>query len=256
MQEVGQAVWTGAEMAAEFFVRTAASLVLIGALCGCTAGGPGPTGSTAGQAQQTAALPPPEVLSAAPNAVQAEYRIGPLDVLDVSVFQVPDLSQTVKVSASGEIGMPLIGAVQAAGKTVAELEKEIKTKLEAKYLQSAQVSVFVKEANSQQVTVDGAVMKPGMVPLSGQTTLLQTVALAGGLARGANARGIVVFRTVHQKKMVAKFDLRAIRAGTAEDPVLYGGDIVVVDTSAISTALGGMRDALPAFGLFTAVSAL
>ena len=256
MREVGGATHTGAEMAVQFVLRTVASLFLVGVLCGCTASDPGPTGSTSGQAQRTAALPPPEVLTAAPNAAQAEYRIGPTDVLDISVFQVPDLTTTVKVSASGEIGLPLIGAVQAAGKSVAELEKEIKTKLEAKYLQSAQVSVFVKEANSQQVTVDGAVMKPGLVPLNGQTTLLQTVALAGGLARGANARGILVFRTVQQKRMAAKFDLTAIRAGRAEDPVLYGGDIVVVDSSAISTALGGLRDALPAFGLFTAVSSL
>ena len=143
-----------------------------------------------------------------------------------------------------------------AARTVSELETEIKTKLEAKYLQSAQVSVFVKEANSQQVTVDGAVVNPGMVALNGQTSLLQSIAMSGGLAKGANARGIVVFRTVDQKKMAAKFDLKAIRSGQAPDPLLYGGDIVVVDTSALSSALGGLRDALPAFGLFTAVSAL
>src|SRR6185312_11872985 len=115
-----------------------------------------------------------------------EARIGPLDLLEVSVFRVPELSKTVKVTASGEIEMPLIGTVHAGGKTVAELETEIKTKLEAKYLQSAQVSVFVKEANSQQVTVDGAVTKPGLVVLNGQTTLLQTIAMSGGLAKGAD----------------------------------------------------------------------
>ena len=128
------------------------------------------------------------------------------------MFQVPDLSKTVKVSASGEIAMPLIGTVQAGGKTVvAARETEIKTKLEAKYLQSAQVSVFVKEAISQQVTVDGAVKNPGMVTLDGPTTLLQTIAF-GRARQGANPRGIVVFRTVDQKRMAAKFDLAAIRS--------------------------------------------
>ncbi len=147
--------------------------------------------------------------------------------------------------------MPLIGEVQAAGKTVAELETEIKTKLEAKYLQSAQVSVFVQEANSQQVTVDGAVNSPGMVTLNGPTTLLQTIALSGGLAKGANSRGIVVFRSVDQKRMAAKFDLAAIRGGKSPDPVLYGGDIVVVDSSAFGSAFAGIRESLPAFAVFT-----
>ncbi len=145
--------------------------------------------------------------------------------------------------------MPLIGAVQAGARPSPSSKRKSRSKLEAKYLQSAQVSVFVKEANSQQVTVDGAVEKPGMVTLKGQTTLLQTIAMSGGLARGADPRGIVVFRTVGQKKMAAKFDLKAIRAGNAEDPVLYGGDIVVVDTSAFGTRLAGSRDALPVFGL-------
>ena len=102
----------------------------------------------------------------------------------------------------------------------------------------------------------GRWQKPGKVTLDGQTTLLQTIALSGGLARGANPRGIVVFRTIDQKKMAAKFDLTAIRAGTAEDPVLYGGDIVVVDKSAFGSALAGIRDALPVFGVFSAVSSL
>ncbi len=80
--------------------------------------------------------------------------------------------------------MPLIGTVQAGGKTVAELEAEIAAKLEAKYLQSAQVSVFVeKRQTARQVTVDGAIATPNMVSLNGQTTLLQTIAMSGGLGK-------------------------------------------------------------------------
>ena len=231
------------------FSEIAALALLLGALAGCTSSGS--SGPTTGSIQQTAALPAPQVLAASPNAAEVEYRIGPLDLLDISVFQVPDLSETVKVAANGEISMPLIGAVQAGGKTVVELESEIKRKLEAKYLQSAQVTVFVKEATSQQVTVDGAVNTPGMVTLNGPTTLLQTIALSGGLAKNANSRGIVVFRTVDQNRLAAKFDLAAIRSGRTADPVLYGGDIVVVDKSAIGTALGGIRDTIPAFAVFT-----
>jgi polysaccharide export outer membrane protein len=176
--------------------------------------------------------------------------------LEIAVFRVPELSKTVKVTASGQIEMPLIGTVQAGGKTIPELQNEIATKLEAKYLQTAEVSVFVTEANSQKVTVDGAVQTPGMVTITGQTTLLQTIAMSGGLAQNADPTGIIVFRTVNQQRSAAKFDLKAIRAGRADDPVLFGGDVVVVDTSAFGSAWAGVRNALPAVGVFTAMGAL
>ena len=180
-----------------------------------------------------------------------EYRIGPLDVLDVSVFQVPDLTKTVQVSASGIIRLPLIGEVTAVGKTPGSLEREIASKLGAKYLQSPQVSVSVKEATSQRVTVEGAVGKPGVYPLVGQTTLLQTIALAGGLDRVADKRGILIFRNIDGKRNAAKFDYAAIRSGKAQDPVLAGGDIVVVDESGSATALRAIRETMGTFGLFT-----
>ncbi len=229
---------------------------MVGILAGChsSTGTSTTTGSTTGAAQQTGALPPPQVLASIPNATEAEYRIGPTDLIDISVFQVPDLTQEVKVDAHGQINMPLIGAVQAGGKTVPELEKEIKTKLEAKYLQSAQVTVFVKEANSQQVTVDGAVTKPGMVPLNGTTSLLQTIAMSGGLSDNADPHGVLVFRTVDQKRMVAKFDLAAIRKGQAQDPMLYGGDIVVVDSSAFGSAWSKISKAVPVLGVFNVLA--
>jgi len=225
-------------------------------LAACSSASTSRTGSGAVTVQHAKNLPAPEIVSSVPDASRVEYRVGPLDLLEISVFRVPDLSKTVKVNANGEISMPLIGAVQAGGKTVSELETEIAAKLEKNYLQSAQVSVFVKEANSQQVTVDGAIAKPGMVTLAGQTTLLQTIAMSGGLTTDADPRGILVFRTVNQRRSVAKFDLKAIRAGTAEDPELYGGDVVVVDTSALRSAYNGIKEALPLYGLFTAAGTL
>lgn len=203
--------------------------------------------------KRTAKLPAPEILAAIPNADEVVYRVGPSDVLEVSVFQVEDLDRTVQVSAGGQIALPLIGKVAAGGKTVAELETEIAQKYGDKYLQSPQVSVFVKEANSQRVTVSGAVNKPGMVPLTGPTTLLQTVAISGGLTAAADPRGVLVFRTVDQQRMAAKFDLAAIRSGKAQDPVLHGGDIVVVDQSGLRGALGQVRENIPVFGLFSAL---
>jgi polysaccharide export outer membrane protein len=228
-------------------------LIGAGLLAACASTGSTDSGSGSAIVQRTNTLPAPDVMAAMPNAVQAEYRIGPLDLIEVSVFQVPDLSKTARVSASGEISLPLIGTVVAGGKTVLELEEEISNRLEEKYLQSAQVSVFVSEANSRKVTVDGAVNTPGIVTLSGQGTLLQTIAVSGGLEDGADPRGILVFRTVGQQRMAAKFDLAAIRAGKAEDPVLYGGDVVVVEASGIRSALSDIKEGIPVFGLFSAL---
>jgi len=180
-----------------------------------------------------------------------DYRIGPLDVLDISVFQVPDLTKTVQVSANGIIRLPLIGEVKAAGKTPGNLEREIANELGAKYLQSPQVSVSVKEATSQRVTVEGAVKSPGVYPLVGQPTLLQTIVQAGGLDRVADKRGIVIFRTISGKRNAAKFDYAAIRDGKAEDPIIAGGDIIVVDESGSKAALRTVRETMGVFGLFS-----
>ena len=101
------------------------------------------------------------------------YRIGPLDVLDVSVFKVPELSKSVQVADSGSINLPLVGEVQASGRTAQEMERDIAAKLGAKYLRNPQVTVYVKEYNSQRVTIEGAVKKPGVYPIKGKTSLLQ-----------------------------------------------------------------------------------
>jgi polysaccharide biosynthesis/export protein len=179
-----------------------------------------------------------------------EYRIAPQDVVDITVFRVPELSKTVPVSAAGFISLPLIGEVQAAGQSPAELEALIAAKLEADFIQSPDVSVFVKDAVSQRVTIEGAVKSPGIYPTDGSTTLLQVVALAGGLDRIADSRGIVVFRNIEGKRQAAKFDYKAIRAGTADDPLIAGGDVVVIDESGAKAAMRDIRESIGFFGLF------
>ena len=223
-------------------------IILIALLAGCASSGnnTGGTGFPVGASASNSF----SAGGAAASLDAGDYRISPLDVLDVSVFQVPDLTKTVQVSSGGEITLALIGAVMAAGRTAPELEKDIAAKLGAKYLQSPQVSVFVKEYTSQRVTVEGAVAKPGIYPMTGKTTLLQTIALAGGLDRVADPRGIVIFREIEGERKAAKFDLPAIRAGNAEDPIVAGGDVVVVDQSGAKTALREVRESLGIFGLF------
>lgn len=232
--------------------------IVLAALCLCLAGcGGGSAGVKAGgaarevQSSGPTMAPPDTTSSGGVYTGVSDYRIGPLDVIEISVFQVADLNRTVRVNTRGEISLPLIGALQAGGLTIQELEKSIGAKLEAKYLQNPQVTAFVKEYTSQRVTLEGAVKSPGIFPLSGRTSLLQAVAMAGGLDPLANPRGIVVFRQIGGKKMAAVFDIKAIRAGTAEDPIIYGDDIIVVDQSGAKTAARRIIETIPILNIFT-----
>ncbi len=114
--------------------------------------------------------------------------IGPDDVLDIQVFQVPDLSRTVRVDQKGKITLPLIGVVEAEGLTPGTLEQTIARRLEEKYLNQASVSVFVREFKSRSVSVLGAVGAPGVYQLSSPKTLAEVLALARGLADAPNAK--------------------------------------------------------------------
>ena len=180
----------------------------------------------------------------------SDYRIGPQDLIDVSVFQVPDLTRSLRVNSFGQISLPLIGSLQAGGMTVQELEASIASHLSEKFLQNPQVTVFIKEYASQRVTVEGAVTKPGIFPLTGRTTLLQCIAVSGGFLPLADLKGVVVFRQVNGKKMAAVFDIKAIRAGNAVDPLVYGDDLIVVDTSGSKTALARFIQAVPFLNVF------
>lgn len=177
--------------------------------------------------QAYAIVPPPTG-----QASGSDYRIGPRDVLKITVFQEPDLSpDSVPVDASGNILLPLIGQVQVAGKTSTELSSDIAARLAERYLVDPQVSIIVSASASQNVTVEGAVNKPGVFALQGPTTLLQAMALAQGPTETARLDEIVVFRRKQDKVYAAQFNLSAIRTGRAENPEILGSDIVVVGNS-------------------------
>lgn len=181
----------------------------------------------------------------------ADYKIGPQDLLEISVFQVAELSKTVRVNTSGEISLPLVGSIHAGGLTVQDVEAAIARKLTESYLQNPQVSVFVKEFSSQRVTLEGSIAKPGIYPLTGETTLLQTVAMGGGLNDMADPGGILVFRMIEGRKKVARFDLKQIRQGNAEDPVIRSDDIIVVSESGTKSMFSRLLKSMPVLGLFT-----
>jgi polysaccharide export outer membrane protein len=201
--------------------------------------------------QMTAAQPVDLQTAHSSASPQAEYRIGVGDKLAVRVFQVPDLSfDSLTVDTSGNLQMPLIGAVRASDRTSGELSTEIASRLSAQYLRNPQVTVTVTEAASQKITIDGAVTKPGVYEMRGTTSLLQAVAMAEGPSRVADLTKVAVFRTLNGQRSVALFDLQAIRQGRADDPTVLGDDIIVVDTSRLNSALREVVGALPALSIF------
>lgn len=167
-----------------------------------------------------------------PDAAQAEYRIGPLDTIDITVFQEPDLStKGIQVDASGNVAVPLAGKLQAAGSTASELATAIEAKLGERYLQHPQVTVTVSGSVSQKVIVEGEVTEPGVYPIHGSTTLLEALSLAKGETRVSSLKEVLVFRTVNGQRTGAVFDVSRIRRGTAQDPQILGNDVVVVGYS-------------------------
>jgi polysaccharide export outer membrane protein len=183
-------------------------------------------------------------------ALEPGYRIAPLDTLKIAVFQLNDLSGDFEVDLAGNIGMPLIGNIRAVGMTTEELDAAITRMLAEKYLRSPDVNVGVKSSSTRVVTVDGSVGAPGVFPVNGKITLLQVVAMAKGTTPDANPRRVAIFRQIEGQRMAAAFDLTSIRRGTAEDPRVYSGDIVVVDGSKVREIQREVMTALPILGIF------
>jgi len=132
--------------------------------------------------------------------------------------------------------------------TANELEAVLAAKLSENLLQDPQVSVFIKEFVSQRVVVEGSVMKTGVYPLTGKTSLMQVLAIAGGLNPIADPTNVKIFREKQSgTREVHTFDLVAIRAGKVEDPLIKGNDTVVVEESASAALLKGVTDTLRGF---------
>ena len=231
------------------FFRGFVLLVLAGLLGAC--GGSSATKSNPNLAQGVALPAPDTTTDSGAYEGGTDYRIGAQDLLEISVFGIDDLSRTVRVNSNGQVSLPLIGGVLAGGKTIPELEDAIGEKLKDGYVQDPQVTVFVKEFTSQRVTLEGALNKPGIYPITGKTSLLQAIAMAEGVDdKVADLQGVVIFRNVEGKRMGAVYDLAAVRAGTMPDPQIYGDDIIVVEQSGSKTAFRRFIESVPALGLF------
>ncbi|MES0150333.1 polysaccharide export protein [Mesorhizobium sp. M0012] len=174
----------------------------------------------------------------------SEQPLSPNDVLEVNVFQVDNLNRTVQVDSGGQISLPLIGTITAAGKTVRQLEQEIETTYGAKYLQSPDVTIFVKESIGQRITVDGEVNKAGIYPVSSNSSLIDAIALAGGFNTVGDAKKVFVYRAIGPTTLVANYNVEDIRGGKRGNPRIYGGDKIVVFASKSKIAMNNLKDAL------------
>lgn len=180
----------------------------------------------------------------------SDYKIAPMDKLSVKVFKMEDLSGDYDVDLAGNISLPLIGQIQAANLTSAQLDDQLTQKLGAKYLEHPDVSVAIKASTAHVVTVDGAVREGGSYPVAGPITLIQAVAMAKGTSEDANARRVAVFRTIGGQRQAAAFDLTSIRRGEAPDPQIYPGDIVVVDGSSVKATQKQILQSIPLLSIF------
>lgn len=190
----------------------------------------------------------------APSGEQAilDYVVGPLDTVDITVFQEPDMtSKGLRVDAAGNIAMPLIGRVNASGRTTTELAEEIERRLGERFYVNPQVSVVVSSSVSQRVTVEGQVEEPGIYQIQGPTTLLDAIALAKGEGENAALNQVVVIRVIEGKRMAAAFDLERIRRGDDLDPAIFGKDVIVVGHSNRKQIWHDLLRAAPLLNAFT-----
>jgi len=174
-----------------------------------------------------AALP---ATQAGAQAQDTDYIIGSKDLLTISVFEVPELNITVRVSEDGTIALPLLGIVKVAGLNRLQLEQDLARRLEKSYLKNAQVTVFIKEYQSQRVSVMGAVKNAGTYELIGRMTLLQILSQAGGLSGEAGDRIVVIRQYADGTSASLIIDIEELMVkGTAKFNIpLQAGDIVNV----------------------------
>jgi polysaccharide biosynthesis/export protein len=212
-----------------------------------------------------ASTPDPVIGSAASQPVQSlgqqgysvsrptTYALRPADQIAITVFREPELSlDRVRIGVEGNVSLPMIGSIPAAGMTAKQFEQDVTRRLAAAGLKSPVVSVNIAEYASHLVTVEGAVDKPGVYAFQPGARLSTAVALASGPKRTANAAQVAVFRESPEGIMIAKFDYGQVSQGTMLDPVLEPGDRVVMGTDGLSVFWEDLLKALPAFGVFAA----
>jgi protein involved in polysaccharide export with SLBB domain len=169
-----------------------------------------------------------------PAQVSRDYQILPADILEISVFQEPDLKATLRVSNEGTITFPLIGVVQIGGLTPHGAAVALRDRLAKGYLVNPQVSVTVMEFSKRRFTVLGEVQKPGSYDMPDQqsVTVLQAIGMAGGYTRIANPSKVTLMRKTGGKPETFDLNARKMASGNAESAfMVQPGDVITVAES-------------------------
>lgn len=171
----------------------------------------------------------PRLVSSMPVSMQEDTTLGPNDVFDIRVYGEPDLSDTHRVSSDGTIDYPLIGNIVVKGMTPTEVSQQVENLLvEGEFLKAPQVSVFVKEYNSNKVSVFGEVNKSGTFAYQDGMGVVEVISLAGGFTPMAKTSKTVVTRVENGKKQNYVVPVEEIGRGKTADFILRPGDIIFV----------------------------
>jgi polysaccharide biosynthesis/export protein len=159
------------------------------------------------------------------------YQIGVGDLLDIEVYDEPDLTREVRVLTDGAISVPLLGTLKAGGLTVGELEKKVTALLAEKYLVNPQVTVMVKEFSN--IFIFGEVKNPGSFPLYGKMTVFEAITLAGGFTEVANPTKVKVIRNEGGHEVTLEVDVERLtkKGDASQDIALKANDRVIVPRS-------------------------
>ena len=178
--------------------------------------------------------------------VDRPYFIGPFDKLTIGVFGIEELREReVQADSGGRIAFPLVGVIEAGGKTPEEVATIVTDRLRGSYIRDPQVTVNLKETVNRVVTVDGQVNRPGTYPVVGRMSLVRAVATAGSTTEFARLKDVVVFREVGGQKYAALYNLEAIRDGAYGDPEIFANDVIVVGDSASRRLFKDLLQGLP-----------
>lgn len=198
------------------------------AVAGC-AGGPPEVGlAPSVEYVQTAELPKPTGVGQDGAYL---YALGPLDKIQVEIVGLPDMSRDLIIDAQGNVSVPIVGAVSAAGLTPVQLAEVLEAKLRQNFVRDPDVIVNLVEVTSNYITVDGQIRRPGIYPVYRDQTLTQLIAQAGGESDFARISTVIVLREVAGQEYVGLYNVGAIRYGNYADPAVYPGDRIVVDES-------------------------
>jgi polysaccharide export outer membrane protein len=208
--------------------------------------GPRPVGlDPAIQLADLSSLPAPSASDYVAGVDQSE-RVRPLDTLKIEVFEVPELEREIQIGSDGTLRFPLIDSFGVNDLSPSQVAVEIENRLRGRFVIEPSVSVSFAARGGQTFTIGGQVNRPGQYTLPARTSLLEAVAIGGGLGEYAKHDDVLVLRDINGERYIGIYNIRAIQRGNYSDPPLYANDIVMVGDSPNRRLLESILGVLPA----------